>query len=71
VGPVVAGLDVGGDRRPGVIEGLELRAPDEALLELGEPGLDEGLGLGIAVALTPVFAGQARRPPSSSLSRQE
>jgi len=37
VGPVVAALDVGGDRRSGVVEGLKLRAPDATLLQITEP----------------------------------
>jgi hypothetical protein len=43
VGSVVVALDVAGDRGAGLVERLELLAPDAALLELGEPGLDEGL----------------------------
>jgi hypothetical protein len=50
VGSVVVAVDVGADRGAGLVEGLELLAPDAALLELSEPGLDEGLALGIAVA---------------------
>jgi hypothetical protein len=38
----------------GLVEGLELFAPDAALLELGEPGLDERLALGVAVAAAAV-----------------
>ena len=38
----------------GLVEGLELFAPDAALLEFGEPGLDEGLALGVAVAAAAV-----------------
>src|SRR3954468_4359502 len=49
-GSVVVAVDVGGDRGAGLVEGLELLAPDAAQLELGEPGLDEGLALGVAVA---------------------
>lgn len=54
VRPVAVGLDVGADRRPRIVESLELRAPDEALLQLREPGLDEGLGLGVAIAAAAV-----------------
>jgi hypothetical protein len=54
VGSVVIAVDVGADRGSGVVEGLELLAPDAALLELGEPGLDEGLALGVAVAAAAV-----------------
>ena len=50
MGPVVVGLDVGGDLLASLVEGFELLAPDAALLELAEPGLDEGLALGVAVA---------------------
>jgi hypothetical protein len=37
VGPVVISVDVAGDRGAGLVEGLELFAPDAAVLELGEP----------------------------------
>ena len=47
-------VDVGADRGSGLVEGLEFLAPDAALLELGEPGLDEGLALGVAVAAAAV-----------------
>ncbi len=47
-------VDVGADRVAGLVEGLELLAPDAALLELAEPGLDEGLALGVAVAAATV-----------------
>ena len=47
---MVVAVDVGADRVAGLLEGLELFAPDAALLELSEPGLDEGLALGVAVA---------------------
>ena len=50
MGSVVVAVDVGADRGAGLVEGLELLAPDAALLELGEPGLDERLALGVAVA---------------------
>lgn len=50
----MVGLDVGGGRRLCFFEGLELRAPDQALLQLREPRLDEGLRLGVAVAATTV-----------------
>src|SRR5829696_6256933 len=46
--------DVGADRLPGLLERLELLAPDAAFLELAEPGLDERLALGIAVAAAPM-----------------
>ena len=54
VGSVVVAVDVGADRGAGLLERLELFAPDAALLELGEPGLDEGLALGVAVAAAAV-----------------
>jgi hypothetical protein len=54
VGPVVVAVDVGADDGAGFVEGLELLVPDAALLELAEPGLDECLALGIAVAAAPV-----------------
>ena len=51
---VVVALDVGCDLFSRLLEGLELAAPDEPLLELPEPALDEGLGLGVAVAAAAV-----------------
>src|SRR5436190_15219320 len=52
-------VDVGGDHLPGLVEGLELVAPDAAFLELAEPGLDERLALGVAVAAAAVRDPQA------------
>ena len=52
--PVVVAVDVAPDRLAGLVEGLELLSPDAALLELGKPGLDEGLALGVAVAAAAV-----------------
>src|SRR5829696_9417290 len=54
VRPVVVVLDVAADHLPSLVEGLELFAPDAALLELAEPGLDEGLALGVSVAAAAV-----------------
>jgi hypothetical protein len=54
VGSVVVAVDVGADRGAGLVERLELLAPDAALLELGEPAFDEGLALGVAVAAATV-----------------
>ena len=51
---VVVGLDVGGDLLSRLVEGLELGAPDEPLLQLPKPRLDEGLRFGIAVAAATV-----------------
>jgi len=51
---VVVEVDVAGDLLAGLVERLELFAPDEAFLELREPRLDERLALGIAVAAAPV-----------------
>jgi hypothetical protein len=50
VGSVVVAVDVGGDLGAGLVDGLELVQPDAALLQFLEPGLDERLRLGIAVA---------------------
>lgn len=47
---LVVGVDVAADRLAGLGDGLELRAPDQALLELSEPRLDERLRLGVAIA---------------------
>src|SRR4051812_28234070 len=54
VGPVVVAVDVAGGRGAGLVERLELFAPDQAQLELAEPALDEGLALGVAVAAAAV-----------------
>ena len=43
-------VDVGGDRLSCLVEGLELVQPDAAFLQLREPGFDERLALGVAVA---------------------
>ena len=51
---VVVGVDVGGDLLSGLVEGLELGAPDEPLFQFPEPALDEGLALGVAVAAAAV-----------------
>ncbi len=51
---MVVALDVGADRRPRLVEGLKLLAPDAALLELREPRLDERLAFRIAVAAAAV-----------------
>jgi len=59
---VVVAVDVGADQLPGLLEGLELLAPDAALLELGEPRLDEGLGLGVAVAAAAMGNGPLGQP---------
>jgi hypothetical protein len=37
VGSLVVAVDVGANRGAGLVEGLELFAPDAAVLELGEP----------------------------------
>jgi hypothetical protein len=43
--------DAGGSR---LLEGLELLAPDAALLQFREPALDEGQAVGVAVAAAAV-----------------
>src|SRR5215210_8270604 len=52
--------DVVADRLPSLVERLELLAPDAAFLELAEPGLDERLALGIAVAAAAMRDPQVR-----------
>lgn len=69
VRPVVVAVDVGADLVPGLLEGLELLAPDAAELELSEPGLDERLGLGVAVAAAPVGIANTRRLPQISKAK--
>jgi hypothetical protein len=61
VGPVVVVVDVGADHLPGLVEGLELMAPDAAFLEVTEPALDERLALGVAVATAAVSDAEARQ----------
>src|SRR5438128_3809617 len=51
---VVVTLDVLVHLPPGLFDGLPLRAPGTALLELPEPALDERLGLGVPVAAASV-----------------
>src|SRR5215203_6500921 len=53
--------DVVADRLPSLVERLELLAPDAAFLELAEPGLDERLALGIAVAAAAMRDPQVRQ----------
>jgi hypothetical protein len=54
VGPLVIGRDVVGDLLPRLFDGLPFGAPGAALLELAEPGLNERLGLRVAVAAAAV-----------------
>jgi hypothetical protein len=54
VGSAVILVDVRGDLGSRLVEGFPFGTPGAALLELAEPGLDERLGLGIAVAAAPV-----------------
>ena len=51
---MVVVLDVVGDLLPCVVDGFPFGAPGAAFLELAEPGLDERLGLGVAVAAAAV-----------------
>ena len=43
-------VDVGGDLLSPLVEGFEVGAPEEPLLELAEPRFDERLGFGVALA---------------------
>jgi hypothetical protein len=43
VWPVVVGVDVVGDVVSGVVDGFPFGSPGATLLELSEPGFDEGL----------------------------
>ena len=54
VRPLVVAVDVVPDLPSCLLDGLPLRAPGAALLELAEPGLDERLGLRVAVAAAAV-----------------
>src|SRR3954469_24951492 len=60
--PVVVVDDVAPDHLPGFVEGLELVAPDLPFLELAEPGLDERLALGVAVAATAMGDAEVAQP---------
>jgi len=64
VRPVVIALDVLPDLPSGLVDGLPLRAPGAALLELAEPGLDDRLGLRIAVAAAAVGDAAGGRVPA-------
>ncbi len=60
MGSVVVVVDVVGDLGACMLDGLPFAAPGaallRALLELPEPGLDELLSFGVAVAAAPAFA---------------
>ena len=64
MGAVVIAVDVGGDLGSGLFDGLPLGPPGAALLELPEPGLDECLGFGVAVAATPMGHTTGREVPA-------
>lgn len=51
---MVVVVDVGLDLLPCLVDGFTFGAPGAALLELTEPGLNERLGLGVAVAAATV-----------------
>jgi hypothetical protein len=57
---VVVVVDVAGELAARLVERLELGAPDQPLLELAEPALDERLTLGVAVAAAAVRDAEAR-----------
>ena len=59
---VVVAVDVAGDASSGVVEGLVLVEPDLPLFEFPKPGLDEGLGFGVAVAAAAVFNPELGEP---------
>ena len=63
---MVVALDVGGDLLSGLVKGLELGAPDEPLLQLPEPGFDEGLALGIAVTAAAMCDAILGEPPAEA-----
>jgi hypothetical protein len=54
VEPVVVAVDVATDPAAGIVEGLVLVEPDLSFFQLPEPGLDEGLAFGVAVAAAAV-----------------
>ena len=51
---MVVAVDVVGDLLSCLVEGLEVGAPDEPLLQFPEPAFDEGLRFGVAVAAAAV-----------------
>ncbi len=55
MGPVVVALDVAADSSAGLVEGFVFVEPYLSFFELAEPGFDEGLGFGVAVAAAAVF----------------
>jgi hypothetical protein len=63
---VVVTIDVGADHLPCLLEGLELVQPDAALLQLREPGFDERLTLGVAVATEVISSRKKARRKSAN-----
>ena len=63
---MVVGVDVGGDPGAGLGEAFPFGSLGAAFLELPEPGLDEGLGLGVAVAAPPVGHAPGREVAAKS-----
>ena len=51
---MVVGVDEVTDVVAGVFDGFGFGAPSLVLLDLSEPGLDEGLGLGVSIAASAV-----------------
>ncbi len=54
MGPVVVAVDVAADASAGVVQGLVFVQPHLPFFEFPEPGLDERLGFGVAVAAAAV-----------------
>src|SRR5439155_24930481 len=67
VRPVVVAVDVAADAAAGV-EGLVLVQRDLPFLEFPEPGLDEGLALGVAVAAASVADAELAEPCAEAAS---
>lgn len=62
---VIAG-DVVGDLRSGLVDGFPFGSPGAASFELAEPGLDEGLGFGVAVAAASMSDASCGEVPAES-----
>jgi hypothetical protein len=67
---MLVAVDVVVDLLSRLVQRLPLRSPGQAFLELAEPGLDEGLGLWIAVA-TPAVGDPAGRQMAAEVAGGE
>ena len=66
MGPVVVAVDVAADPASCVVEGFVFVQPDLSFFEFPEPGLDEGLALGVAVAAAAVLDPELGEPAAEA-----